>query len=274
MISVVIPTYHRPELLKKCLQRLDKVVQDVSIPYQVIVSDDSINDATSTMIKTEFKWVDWVKGPRKGPAANRNNGVKNSIHRWIVFLDDDCVPEPSLIQSYVSCIEENRNYKVFEGKIIPIGEQTRFDQECPINTTGGLLWSCNFCIEKEFFFTIGGFDERFPFAAMEDIDLRIRVLERQEIYFCSNATVKHPWVIRNTKATVEKHFKSTLIFLEIHKDYKNKINSIFYLRWVARDICFNYFKNCFRYNFRGSQFIIMKYLLNLKYSVLLLAKKG
>ena len=63
----------------------------------------------------------------------------------------------------------------------------------PVNETGGFLWSCNVAIRREFFFELGGFDERFPFPHLEDVDLRLRLEDRHEPYpFVTDAVVDHP----------------------------------------------------------------------------------
>ena len=62
-----------------------------------------------------------------------------------------------------------------------------------MNTVGGCLWSCNFMISRKAFYSIGRFDEGFPYAAMEDIDLRERLRAAGHVIrFVPHATVDHP----------------------------------------------------------------------------------
>jgi GT2 family glycosyltransferase len=85
-------------------------------------------------------------------------------------------------------------YAVLEGKTIPRGRQTGADQGCPRNLDGGRLWSCNFAIKRALFQELGGFDENYPFAAMEDVDLHFRIRAQQHpIKFVAGACVEHPW---------------------------------------------------------------------------------
>ncbi|MFM6224388.1 MAG: glycosyltransferase family 2 protein, partial [Dolichospermum sp.] len=73
--SVIIPTYHRNDLLAKCLDCLAPGMQTLPADqYEVIVSDDGYQSTAQEMIEQNYPWVKWVAGPGKGPAANRNNG--------------------------------------------------------------------------------------------------------------------------------------------------------------------------------------------------------
>ena len=193
--SIIIPTCNRNDLLELCLNKLlESIVIVNNISYEIIVTDDSLNDDAKSLIDDKYSTVKWVQGPKKGPAANRNNGAKNSIAEWLIFLDDDCLPTLNLLSSYQNAITHRRNHQyIFEGKIIADRNQERFDEEAPININGGSLWSCNFCIQRELFNTIGQFDEQFPYPSMEDADLNERLLKKHEIIFLENAIVIHPW---------------------------------------------------------------------------------
>ena len=85
MISVVIPTCERPQLIAKCLANLTGA-------DEIIVSDDSRTDRTWKLIRDQFPGVKWVRGPQRGPAANRNFGASQASGDWVAFVDDDCIP--------------------------------------------------------------------------------------------------------------------------------------------------------------------------------------
>jgi len=162
LLSVIIPTYNRNDLLSKCLDMLHPDIQTISIDkYEVLISDDSKENVAKIFVKQNYPWVKWVEGSKSGPAANRNNGANKSNGDYIVFIDDDCLPDQNCLKAYEDAINRNPLIKVFEGKTLPLAHKTRFDQECPINENGGYLWSCNFCIEKKFFNNLNGFDESF-----------------------------------------------------------------------------------------------------------------
>lgn len=193
MLSVIVPTCNRLDLLSKCLEALSPQRQTLDGKYyEVIVTDDSSNDVTEKALLSDFPWVRWVKGPRKGPAANRNNGAKMASWEWLVFIDDDCLPSDSILEKYWEKVNEGK-YMAMEGAINMERPQQRFDEEAPINLDGGCFWSCNIAVKKELFIKLDGFDEGFPYPAMEDIDFHNRIKEITDVCFVREAEVVHPW---------------------------------------------------------------------------------
>ncbi|MEM9887152.1 MAG: glycosyltransferase [Bacteroidota bacterium] len=221
MLSIVIPTYHRNDLLADCLDRIAPEVQQLGEAYELIVTDDGKQTTAQAMMAKNYPWATWVEGPHAGPASNRNNGAAHAQGTWIVFLDDDCLPDATLLRAYQAAIEKHPTAKVFEGKIYADREQRRFDEESPINLEGGKLWSCNFCIKKTEFDRLQGFDESFPFATMEDIDFKIRLKDAgNEIVFIEEAAVCHPWRKIKGWAMYKKRYASYKHFINKYPEKK------------------------------------------------------
>lgn len=189
--TVVIPTCARRDFLSLCLQRLAPEVQRSDKDYEVIVSDDRSSEETREWLKSEYSWAIYTNGPSRGPAANRNHGAAQGVGEWIVFIDDDCVPEPTLLNEYAAALASNRG-QAYEGAILADGDLNRDWVECPVNETGGYFWSANIAVARSLFEELGGFDERYPYAALEDVDLHIRLKEATEIHFAEKAIVYHP----------------------------------------------------------------------------------
>lgn len=217
--SVVVPTCDRWETLAATLERLAPGRQALPADnYEVIVTDDGASDATGRRLAAEFPWVRWFAGPRRGPAANRNHGAKQARGTWIAFTDDDCLPEPGWLAAFAQAIAAQPGVQVCEGRTYAERPRLHPLEVSPINDAGGNLWSCNFAVRRELFAEIGGFDERFPFASMEDSELNLR-LKKKDISraFVRDAGVLHPW---RRIADWRKHFarqiESRLIFEEIH----------------------------------------------------------
>lgn len=192
-ISVVIPTCARPAELRACLQGLSPETQAYPLyDYEVVVSDDGPPGSAAAALAGEFPRVRFVPGPRRGPAANRNAGAAAATGALIVFLDDDCLPQPGLLAAYAAAFADPALLAA-EGRIRPAGPRTRMDEEAPENETGGWFWSCNIALRRDYFALVGGFDEAFPAAAMEDVELRERIRRRGDaIRFVPGALVVHP----------------------------------------------------------------------------------
>jgi GT2 family glycosyltransferase len=193
IFSVVIPTCNRNELLGLCLERLAPGRQTLpESDYEVIVTDDSKNDESAQLIANHYTWVRYVQGPKRGPAANRNNGAKYAQGDWLIFLDDDCEPDINLIESYYSFIKLYSTTFVFEGKIVSPRKFLHSMETAPINEHGGCLWSCNFCVHQTIFKQLKGFDETYIFPHLEDSDFAKRVLGVCKWIFVETAIVYHP----------------------------------------------------------------------------------
>lgn len=192
--SVVIPTFNRPDMLGDCLRRVAQALAVVpESRIEVIVSDDGRDLRTRDLLVSTYPWVHWVQGPRRGPAANRNAGAAVATGEWIIFTDDDCLPDSLWLRAYLHALRQDSSCNVFEGRTIADREPRSLNEESPVNDTGGYLWSCNMAIRRELFTRMGGFCESFPYAAMEDADLRLRLQRQAERFpFLPDAVVCHP----------------------------------------------------------------------------------
>jgi GT2 family glycosyltransferase len=259
MLSVIIPTCNRIDLLKKCLDNLHSSMQSVSLElYEIIVTDDSKENIAKNLLSKNYYWVKWVEGPKKGPAANRNNGAKNASGEWLIFIDDDCIPDQNLLSEYLSGINKNPGCLAFEGAIYPNDEKLlkKDMAECPVNTSGGYFWSANICIHANLFKEVGGFDENYLIAAQEDQDIYLRILPRTNVFFLNKCIVIHPVRI----ASLQKKIKD---FNTSCKNYavffaKNKRNSYFH---EMRKNLWVYFKksliNLVQFRFKSAVFNII-----------------
>ena len=276
--SVVIPTYERPNDLRVCLQSLRKDIQLGTPPYEIIVTDDSKSDKSRRMVEAEFPDVSWGKGKQNGPAGNRNAGVYRVKGEWIVFLDDDCIAQEGYLKAYAKAIRANLGTQVFEGRIIADRPRITWAEGCPENSSGGMLWTSNLCIEKSLFFEIGKFDERFK-VAYEDVEFAYR-LKKQNIktLFVSDAAVCHPWRSLRSGGKNWKskgyQIESLLLFLDKHSDAHKEYGSpSLYFKNFARIISKNLIYCLLKLKGRGLDILISQAYISLQTSIILLRKK-
>jgi GT2 family glycosyltransferase len=259
MISIVIPTFNRSDLISNCLNLLFSENPSVLSEHEVIITDDSTNNDTEKLIRDFYPIVKWIEGPKRGPAANRNNGAKAAKGEWLIFLDDDCLPQKEWLTSYINAINSPGTGLALEGSTLPDRRKRRFDEESVVNQRGNKLYSCNFAISRLLFEQLGGFDETFPFAAMEDLDFCERVSGKTQITFLPQALVLHPWRRIKPFKSFQKHLKS-------HKLYSAKHAHGFRYRLVRAKI---FITNTFAdliyligFSFRGWPVYIEKCILN------------
>ncbi|MCP4103973.1 MAG: glycosyltransferase [Desulfobacteraceae bacterium] len=91
LVSIVIPSYNSEDTIEKTLVNLSN--QNGEIKYEIIVVNSS-DDATFSIIKEKFPWVNLVQLPEKAlPGTARNTGVRSAKGKFIAFLDSDCLVE-------------------------------------------------------------------------------------------------------------------------------------------------------------------------------------
>jgi GT2 family glycosyltransferase len=236
-VAIVIPTRYRHQMLQRCLSRLVPYVRNHP-ECSITVSDDGDAAETREALAGESAFVQVVQGPRLGPAANRNCGAAHATGELLVFLDDDCIPDPDLIAAYREAAVKNPQTGVFEGRITATGPASGFADAFIENEVGGYLWSCNFAIRRTLFDEVGGFDARFPFAAVEDVDLHFRVKRRSGIPFIPEARVWHDPERRHGWRIVKHHTLSLLLFLHTHGLESTQRGPVFFARMAVQTFLF------------------------------------
>jgi GT2 family glycosyltransferase len=229
-VSVVVPTFKRPELLSRCLDALSKQNLDPTA-YEVIIADDAASDETKRLVENLFTAQIPVKvaqvqectGVKEslesnspplpssyefrspspsfryipvtgthGPAAARNAGWRAACGEIIAFTDDDCIPDPNWLKAGVSAFREEV-VGVWGRTIVPLPDIPT-DYELNAARLGlGEFVTANCFIKRDAIALVGGFDERFTLAWREDSDLFFTLLERGSNFVCApDAIIIHP----------------------------------------------------------------------------------
>jgi GT2 family glycosyltransferase len=273
--TIIVPTCRRDEALALCLERLTASVQRrPTDDFEVVVTNDGDMEPTTELIRSRFPWARHTEGPKRGPAANRNHGAAIAKGDWLLFTDDDCIPDPTWIAAYAAAIETRPNCKVFEGRVYADRPRRSLAETAPLNETGGYLWSCNFAIARALFAEIGGFDDRFAYAAMEDVDLAKRLRARgSEITFTPEASVCHPWRYAGGWKKMKEHQESTMLYLAIYPEEAARINGAYYLRFALRSLFRETLPGLFTFRGSGVATALLHHLFNILVAMRLATNK-
>jgi glycosyltransferase involved in cell wall biosynthesis len=95
LVSIVIPTYNRADLLR---QALDSALRQTYQNIQIIVVDDGSTDDTAATVAA-YNGVTFISQKNAGPSAARNNGSKHAQGEYIAFLDSDDLWMPQYLES-------------------------------------------------------------------------------------------------------------------------------------------------------------------------------
>src|SRR5438445_515473 len=185
-LGVVIPTRERWDILGLTLSSLSR--QSVSGFETVVVVDGADQEVPPLEASTVL-----VKR-RAGPAAARNAGAKATNRSVVVFLGDDTIPAPDLVERHLA---GHRRHPEREAAIVGFvgwhdsvarnrintwlewsGTQSWYDSLDPGGEQEVSHWhfyTSNVSVKRELLLECGGFDEDFPFAAFEDIECAIRL---------------------------------------------------------------------------------------------------
>ena len=87
-VSVVIPTFGRPELLRRAI---DSVLAQTMCDFEIIVVNDGVDPPTIEALQAiddpRLRYI--VHTVNKGAGHARDTGAEASLGDWVAFLDDD-----------------------------------------------------------------------------------------------------------------------------------------------------------------------------------------
>jgi histidinol-phosphate phosphatase family protein len=135
-------------------------------------------------------------GPRKGPAAARNRGWRASAAEWVVFLDDDVLPELDWFERLeADVVAAPEDVAGVQGRIrVPLPDTPRpTDWERSVHGLERARWAtADMAYRRAALADAGGFDERFRHAFREDSDLALRLTGGGWRIVQGSRTVVHP----------------------------------------------------------------------------------
>ncbi len=235
-ISVVIPTYQRPQLLLRCL----KALLQQSFPpegFEIIVVSDGMDEITShsltSLPSNKFPVLRYYPLPEKsGPAAARNLGWILADAPLVVFTDDDCIPDKEWLESMWDTYQSvGKREAAFAGRtVVPLTENPTDYEKNISNLASAEFITANCACTKRALTRVGGFDERFKMAWREDSDLQFKFIDDGiPIVKVDTAVVTHPvrkapWGISIREE--RKGMFNALLYKKYPRLYKEKIQPV------------------------------------------------
>jgi len=193
-VTIVIPTLGRPEKLRRVLDRLDRQDAEARSFELIVVADAKERDPEAldgTLAGRSFR-AQRLQAPRPGASAARNLGWRTAGTRLILFLDDDVLPERSLISQHLAWHERYPEDEIGvlglvrwaeELRVTPFmrwledGIQFDYRRIKGIEAGWGRFYTANVSVKRQMLERAGGFEEEaLPFG-YEDLDLALRMRE-------------------------------------------------------------------------------------------------
>ena len=186
LISVVIPTYNRLPILRKCLDALENQILNVEIhSFEIVIVDDGSTDGTVDWLRNNienYPHLRLFEQSHGGPALGRNLGVEKSKGELIVFIDSDLVVDKFFLRNHIDSLirawKKLGNRKCFTyGSVINTSNFSNPNSE-PFKLQD-LSWAYfatgNIAIDKKLLEKSGLFDNSFRLYGWEDLELGERL---------------------------------------------------------------------------------------------------
>ncbi len=201
-ISVMLPTYKRPEALERTLAAMEKQSLEPAC-YEIIVVDDGSADHTEMVLAkfaeqtcNRFRYI--VLKDNGGPARARNFGLAACRAEVVLIIGDDIEPDRFLVENHLNSHLQQPDdshallgYVSFPEEMEPTGFMQwlaaggrkyffNYQDLAPGQPAGPLyFYTCNVSVKMALLERSGWFDESFPYASHEDLELGHRLAEQK-----------------------------------------------------------------------------------------------
>lgn len=256
LVSVIIPTYSRPDNLLRAIKSVQKQTYS---PIEIIVVDDN-GKGTAYQKETEklicdsiglrnIKYI--IHDINRNGSAARNTGLKAAKGEYINFLDDDDELSESKISSQVELLRKNPEYgaSYTDTKILKANRIKNVIN--PDITTDVALILCGKCFfntstvlfRRSVIDELNGFDE--TFNRHQDYELYVRFFRKWKM-IKSNCD---PLIKYDTANTITNNPEKALAYLEFFLNrFKDDINQSRYANNIYYDLYNNVLINSIRNN--------------------------
>ncbi|MHC4063255.1 MAG: glycosyltransferase family 2 protein [Planctomycetota bacterium] len=193
-ISIVIPTCpNRSAKLRTLLSGLGSSTANHNCFEVIVVVDEQDQGPleTAAVLPADIRFVGLTQ-PKQGPAAARNLAVERATGRWLLMFNDDAVVDAETIAGHLELIRRDPEARVaYLGRFDWLEElidspwryllantsMLFFWDQMQTNRTYGFrhFWTTNLSVSTDLVRQAGGFNESFPYALHEDIELGWRL---------------------------------------------------------------------------------------------------
>lgn len=190
--SIIIPTFNRKKYL---VDTLGFIQQQNVQPLEIIVVDASepafqLNESEQQPYRPLLKYITWNE--YGNISKQRNHAIGIAKGEYILFLDDDVIFNPDLVENYIeafhntgadgiSGLVETEKYRLgsspirFKGILSDFGEYNL--QPCDIIAPTKLICTASFAIKTSALRAIGGFDE-YQRGSYDDVEAGFRLVAK------------------------------------------------------------------------------------------------
>jgi hypothetical protein len=117
VVSIVIVSFNTRDVLRECLQALERRAGAIS--YETVVIDNNSRDGSAEMVEAEFTWARVVRCDRNlGFAGANNRGFAKVAGRYVVLLNSDAFLQPGALERAVAHMDSNPMVALAGGRLV------------------------------------------------------------------------------------------------------------------------------------------------------------
>lgn len=208
LVSVVVPTYRREAVL---CQTVTSLLDQSYDAWELLIVDQTPEHAPETvaLLRALPSRARWIRLRRPNLPAARNVGAREARGAVVLYVDDDILPFPGLIEAHLRHYGDATVGGVAGRIVAPDGRKFPLDPRYFTSPTPWLYlrfdqdWKgldvpvapgANMSFRRELILRLGGFDERLVGSmTFEDTDFSLRVRAASyRIVFDADAAIVHP----------------------------------------------------------------------------------
>ncbi|HUV42941.1 MAG TPA: glycosyltransferase family 2 protein [Patescibacteria group bacterium] len=201
-LSIIIPAYKAEESI---IPLLDSAFNSSFKDFEIIVVDDCSPDGTGEVVKGYGRGVRYhCLRKNAGPAKARNEGAKVARGEVLLFLDSDVQLYKNTLKEIANCFQKDPDLYAMTGvwnkvqrskKFFPrfkaLRDWSYWIQERDQRGYYFLFSTRIAAINRELFLRLGGFNEGYKGAMVEDIEFTYRIAQRYAVIFNPKMKVRH-----------------------------------------------------------------------------------
>ncbi|MHC5024121.1 MAG: glycosyltransferase family 2 protein [Planctomycetota bacterium] len=196
IVSIIVPTYRRPEHLGRCLE---SIATTVDLPHEVIGVSVAGDDETAAVIEQrDARHI--VQPDRGGMVQATNLGLRAAAGSFVIQLNDDCTLLPHSIANAVRFLEAPAHADVGQAAFFhdsPVRRNVQ-QQICVEGTwyfvchVRGLCYANFGLVRRSLGERLGWLDERyFMYGADPDFSLKVWHEAKLAVVPCPGALIHH-----------------------------------------------------------------------------------
>ena len=181
-ISVQLCTFNRRDLAIRCVTAIG-LARFPAHACEIVVVDDGSEDGTADAIQALQIPMPLrvLRQTHRGLAAARNLGIRATRGEIVLFIDDDTIPDPDLLEEHWR-MHERHDRLVVMGWVHHVSDESsgrRIPRLADLSTS--FFWTSNVSVRRTHLVAAGLFDEDFTEYGWEDLELgdRLRALGLQ-----------------------------------------------------------------------------------------------